>query len=337
MRRMSKMMSALGLMAAGTLALTACSGSGGGAGTTPGASAGGSGETYQIGISQLVQHPALDATAEGFQRAFTEAGINAEFDLQNANGEQSTATTIAQGFSTDGKDLVLAIATPAAQAAAQSITNVPVLFTAVTDPVAAELVETAEAPGGNVTGTSDMNPVEEQIALITEIDPSVKSVGIIYSSGEVNSEVQVEAAREAAKGLGIEIKEATVTSSGEVATAAESLGAVDAIYIPTDNRVTEAFESVVQYAESKQIPLFGSETNQVDRGAIATLGLDYEELGFQTGQMAIRILTEGADPATMPVEELDEFLLTVNPKAAERMGLTIPEAVAGRADTTVEK
>lgn len=333
MRRMSKMMSALGLVAAGTLALTACS-SGGGAGA--GAGAGGD-TTYQIGISQLVQHPALDAAAEGFQEAFEEAGIKADFDLQNANGEQSTATTIAQGFSTGGKDLVLAIATPAAQAAAQSITDIPVLFTAVTDPKSADLVASADAPGGNVTGTSDMNPVEEQIKLIQEIVPGAKSIGIIYSSGEVNSEVQVELAREAAKALGIEIKEATVTSSGEVATAAESLGAVDAIYIPTDNRVTEAFESVVQYAESKQIPLFGSETNQVDRGAIATLGLDYKELGRQTGEMAIRILTEGADPATMPVEELSEFLLTVNPGAAERMGITIPAAVSGRADTTVEK
>lgn len=329
MRRISRMMSALGLVAAGALALTACSG-GGATGSGAGA-----GTTYHIGISQLVQHPGLDAAAEGFQRAITEAGLAAEFDVQNANGEQATATTIAQGFATSNKDLVLAITTPSAQAAAQAITNVPVLFTAVTDPVAAELVASEAAPGGNLTGTTDMNPVADQIALLKEIVPTAKSVGIIYSTGEVNAQVQVELARQAAAGLGIEIKEATVTSSGEVATAAESLGAVDAIYIPTDNRVVEGFESVVQYAESKQIPLFGSESSQVDRGAIATLGIDYGQLGYQTGQMAVRILSEGADPATMPIERQSKFLLAVNPGAAGRMGVTIPSAVTDRADSTV--
>lgn len=337
MRRFSKFMSAAALVAAGALSLTACSG-GGATGTTPGASgaAGGSDKTYQIGISQLVQHPALDAAAKGFQEAFDEAGIKADFDIQNANGEQATATTIAQGFQTSGKDLVLAIATPAAQSAAQSITSIPVLFTAVTDPVSAGLVDSADKPGGNVTGTTDMNPVAEQLALIKEIVPTVKTIGIIYSSGEVNSEVQVKLAQEAAAGLGVTIKEATVTNSGEVATAAQSLGQVDAIYIPTDNRVTEAFETVVQYGEQNKIPVFGSETNQVNRGAIATLGLDYEKLGKQTGEMAIRILTEGADPASMPVEQLTEFLLTINPDAAGRMGVTIPDAVTSRADETVK-
>src|SRR5699024_5348877 len=148
------------------------------------------------------------------------------------------------------------------------------------------------------------------------------------------SQVQVDLAKEAASELGLTIKEATVTNASEVATAAESLGDVDAIYVPTDNRVTEAFETVVQYAETNQVPLFGSEVDQVARGAIATLGLDYYELGYQTGEMAVRILTEGADPATMAVETQTEFLLNINPGAAERMGVTIPQAVTDRADET---
>ena len=331
MPRMTSIFGAIGLAAASALVLAACSGGG----TGPAAS-GGAGQTYRIGISQLAQHPALDAAAEGFQAALKDKGLNVEVDLQNANGEQSTATTIAQKFQTDGKDLVLAIATPAAQAAAQAITTTPVLFTAVTDPVSAGLVETAEKPGMNVTGTTDMNPVAEQLALIKEIVPTAATVGVIYSSGEVNSQVQVDAAKAAAAGLGITIKEATVTNASEVATAAQSLGKVDAIYVPTDNRVTEAFETVIQYSEQNKIPLFGAETNQVNRGAIATLGLDYYKLGYQTGEMAARILAEGADPASMPVEALSEFLLHINPAAAERMGITIPEAVTSRADEVVK-
>lgn len=331
----SRILTAAGLAAVAALTLAACadSGNGGTPGSTDDAAGG---ESFSIGISQLAQHPALDAAAEGFQAAFADAGIEADFDLQNANGEQATATTIAQSFQTDGKDLVLAIATPAAQAAAQVITDTPVLFTAVTDPVEAGLVGSNDAPGGNVTGTTDMNPVADQLALITEIVPDAKTIGIIYSSGEINSQVQVDLAKEAASELGLTIVEATVTNASEVATAAESLGEVDAVYVPTDNRVTEAFETVVQYAESNQVPLFGSEVDQVARGAIATLGLDYYELGYQTGEMAIRILTEDADPATMAVETQTEFLLNINPGAAERMGITIPDAVTDRADETVE-
>lgn len=329
--------SALALAATAALALSACAaGDTAPAATGSAGSTAASGESYQIGISQLVQHPALDASAEGFQRAFQEAGIDADFDVQNANGEQSTATTIAQGFASGGKDLVLAIATPAAQAAAQAITGIPLLFTAVTDPVEAGLVESLEEPGGNVTGTSDFNPVAEQLELITEILPEAKTVGVIYASGEVNSQVQVDAAKQAAGGLGLTIVEATVTTSGEVATAAQTLGDVDALYIPTDNLLTSAFDVVVQYAEQQQIPLFGSEEGQVDTGAIATLGINYEQLGYQTGQIAIRILTEDADPATTPVEQQDEFRLIINPAAAERLGVTLPEAVVERADITVE-
>jgi len=320
---------AVGIAAASVLLFAGCAG--GGTPTSTGATGGGAKASYKIGISQFVQHPALDAAAEGFQAAFKDAGIDATFDIQNANADQATATSISQKFASSDVDLVLAIATPAAQAAANAIADKPVLFTAVTDPVSAELVKSQEAPGGNVTGTSDMNPVADQIALIQEFLPNAKTVGIIYSSGEVNSEVQVAAAKAAATAKGLTIKEATVTTSADVATAAAGLGQVDAIYIPTDNRVTEGFESVVQYAEANKVPLFGAEVNQVNRGAIATLGLDYYKLGHQTGEMAIKILKDGADPATLAVETQSQFDLVINEQAAAAQGVTIPESVKARA------
>lgn len=337
MKRTSKFLGGIGLIAAASLALAGCAQASTPASTEGESAAAGGGETYKIGISQLVQHPALDAAAAGFQQAFTDAGLEVEFDVQNANGEQATAVTIANTFGSDSDmDLVLAIATPAAQAAAQAITDKPVLFTAVTDPVSAELVASNEAPGGNVTGTNDMNPVADQIELIQEIVPEAASIGIVYSSGEVNSQIQVDIAKEKAAELGIEIKEATVTAVNELPTAMQSLGDVDAIYVPTDNMVVSGFETVVQHSEQNQIPLFAGDTATVERGAIGTLGLNYEKLGLQTGEMAVKILTEGADPATMAVESQTEFELFISPAAAEAQGIELPQAVIDRADTVIE-
>ena len=328
----TKSLSALALVAAGALALSGC------AASEPAASA--SDDLITIGISQIVQHQALDDAREGFKQAFADAGYvegtDIEFDEQNAQGEQATASTIAAKFAADKVDLVLAIATPTAQAAAQTIIDIPVLFTAVTEPEEAGLVESWEKPGSNISGTSDLNPVKEQLELIQEILPGAKSVGIIYSSGEVNSDVQVELAKEAAKDLGLTIKEATVTNSSEVAQATVSLGDVDAIYIPTDNRVTEGLEAVIQYSESNQIPLFGAENGQVERGAIATYGISYTDLGYQTGQMAIRILEDGENPGDMPVETLDTIEFILNPAAAERMGVTLTEELIAKADRIIE-
>ena len=328
----TKSLSALALVAAGALALSGC------AASEPAASA--SDDLITIGISQIVQHQALDDAREGFKQAFADAGYvegtDIEFDEQNAQGEQATASTIAAKFAADKVDLVLAIATPTAQAAAQTIIDIPVLFTAVTEPEEAGLVESWEKPGSNISGTSDLNPVKEQLELIQEILPGAKSVGIIYSSGEVNSDVQVELAKEAADDLGLTIKEATVTNSSEVAQATVSLGDVDAIYIPTDNRVTEGLEAVIQYSEANQIPLFGAENGQVERGAIATYGISYTDLGYQTGQMAIRILEDGENPGDMPVETLDTIEFILNPAAAERMGVTLTEELIAKADRIIE-
>ncbi len=332
--RIRKSLAALGMLAVGSLALSACSNGGGDAASTDGAA---SGDSFKVGVIQLVQHPALDAATAGFEQAFTDAGIDVEFDVQVANGEQSTAATIAAGFAGDPDiDLVLAVATPAAQSAATAITNVPVLFTAVTDPVAADLVASAEEPGGNVTGTTDLNPVADQIDLITQLDPSVESVGIVYSSGEVNSQVQVDLAQEKADELGLELKTATVTNVGEVPTALDSLGDVDSIYVPTDNTVVSGIDTVLTYAADKQVPVVSGDTGPVESGAVATLGLDYTKLGVQTGEMAIRILQDGEDPATMAVEEQTEFDLVVNPAGAEAVGLEIPQEMLDEAATVVE-
>lgn len=316
----SKLM--IATVAASSLILAGCSDSGSGDG----------GDTYQIGISQLVQHPALDAATEGFKEAFEEAGVDVEFDEQNANGEQATALTIAQQFNSDSKDLVLAVATPAAQAAAQSIQDAPVLFTAVTDPVEADLVESNDAPGGNVTGTNDMADIAKQLEMLKEIVPDAKKVGIVYSSGEVNSEVQVKAAKEAAKDLDLEIVTQTVTTGNDIQQATEALGDVDAIYVPTDNMVVAGISSLVGVANDKDIPVIGAESGTVEGGAVATLGIDYKELGKQTGEMALRILEDGEDPAEMPVEGANEFTYVVNEEAAKEQGVTIPQSILDEAE-----
>ena len=315
-----------GLVATSALVLAGCTGG------SDDDAAGGGGESYTIGINQLVQHPALDAATAGFKEAFADAGVEVEFNEQNANGEQATALTIAQQFAADDLDLALAVATPAAQAMAQNIINIPLLFTAVTDPVSAELVDSMEEPGANVTGTSDAAPIDEQLELLKEIVPDAERVGIVYASGEVNSQVQVDQAEEAAGPLGLEIVTQTVTTVNEIQQAVEALGDVDAIYVPTDNMVVSGIAALVQVAESKQIPVIAAEEGTVEGGAVATLGIDYTELGRQTGEMALRILRDGEDPATMPVETAAEFTYVVNEDAAERQGVTIPEDILAEAE-----
>ena len=319
------------------LALTACAGTP--AATTPPAgspSASPQGtdqpkKTYSIGITQIITHEALDSAREGFKAALAEAGLEVTYDEQNANGDQSTAASIAGTFADADHDLILAIATPTAQAVAQAITDIPVLFTAVTDPVGAQLVASWEAPGANVTGTSDANPVKEQLDLIKQVVPQVKTLGVIYNSGEDNSVTQLGWVKDAAGPLGIEVKEAPAPTTADVQQATESLGEVDAIYIPTDNTVVSAINGVLGVAEAKQIPVFGAEAGTVRAGAIATYGLSYYELGRQTGQQAVRILTEGADPATTPVETQANLDIYLNLGAAARMGVTLPQALLDQA------
>lgn len=319
----------VGIAAASALALTGCSGS---ASNDSGSGSDSGAKSVKIGISQLVQHPALDAATKGFKQALEDSGMKVTFDEQNAQGEQANAVTIAQKFASSDADLYLAVATPAAQALAQAVTNKPVLFTAVTDAVSAQLVKSNEQPGGNVTGTSDAAPIDKQLEMLKQIVPDAKTVGIVYSSGEVNSEVQVKAAEEAGKKQGLAFKTQTVTTANDIAQAAEALGDVDAIYVPTDNMVVAGIASLVQVAEKKQIPVIGAEAGTVEGGAVATLGIDYEKLGYQTGQLAVKILKDGKKPADLPVETAKEFSYVVNEGAAKRMGATIPADILGKAE-----
>lgn len=313
-----------GIAAAG-LMLTACGGDGG---------SGSDSESYKIAISQYVTHPSLDKTREGFKAAFEEQGVEVEWDEQNAEGDSGTNTGIAGSFASGGFDMVAAIATPSAQAVAQAVTEDPVLFMAVTDPIDAGLAESWEAPGGNATGVSDMNPVDEQLALLQDIDPEAKTVGILYSSGEANSKVQVDAAKAAAPDLGLEIKEATITNSAEVQQGIQSLDGVDAIYVPTDNTVVSALESVIGFAQEKQIPVISADGDSVARGCVITKGIDYFEHGKQAGEMALRVLQDDLDPAEVPVERApaDALKLIVNEEAAEAMDVTIPSELLDQAE-----
>ncbi|AQQ14908.1 ABC transporter substrate binding protein [Corynebacterium glaucum] len=291
-----------------------------------------SGESYNIGISQLVQHPALDAATAGFKEAFEDAGVEVNWTEQNANGEQATALTIAQQFAGQKLDAVLAVATPAAQAMVQNVTDSPVFFTAVTDPVEAQLVDSMDAPGGNITGTSDETPIKDQFDLISELVPDATKVGIVYASGEINSQIQVDNAKEEADGRGWTVETQTVTSVNEIPQAIEALGDVDVFYVPTDNMVVSGIASLVQAAEQKGIPVIGAEAGAVEGGAAATIGIDYHKLGYQTGEMALRVLRDGEDTADMPVETASEFSYVINEKAIENQGLTVPQAILDQAE-----
>lgn len=321
---------ALGLLAA--VALTACGG-GTPAATPTGDDAPSGDASYSIGIATIMSHPALDAVAEGFTEALKEAGYeegkNLTIDLQNAQGEQATLTNIASTFATSDKDAFLAIATPTAQSLAAVITDKPIVFAAVTDPVAAGLVGDWDTPDANITGVSDLNPMKEQLELIQEAMPEAKSVGIVYSSGEVNSEVQVKEAEAAAAELGLEIKTATVTNSNEVQQAAESLD-VDAYLIPTDNTVVSAAESVIQVAEQKQKVVFASDESTVERGAAAGLSVNYTQQGKDAAAIVLKML-EGTPASDIPVETQKKFDLFVNVDAASKQGLTLPESIVSRA------
>jgi len=298
------------------------------------------GANYKIGISQFVEHPALDSAREGFIEGLAEEGFNEEnieFIEQNAQADFATAQSIAQQFKSNNLDLILAIATPNAQAAANVIKDTPVLFTAVTDPVEAGIVQSMEVPGGNMTGTTDMNPVAKQLELIREFLPEITDLGVLYNPGEVNSVVQVDLVKKVTAEMGIKLHEGTVSNSSEVSLAASSLiGDVDAIYVPTDNIIVSALPSVLNITNQNNIPVFASENGQVRQGSIATLGIDYRLLGIQTGKMAARILN-GAETAEMAVESSDELKLYLNTKAAENLGLEIPAAVLDRADVIYDE
>lgn len=290
----------------------------------------------RIGVVQLVEHAALDASYKGFvdglKASGYEDGKNIKLDFQNAQGEQANCATIAQKLINDNSDLILAIATPAAQAVANLTKKIPILVTAVTDPATAKLVASNDAPGGNVTGTSDLNPVEAQIKLILQLVPKAKTIGFIYNSSEQNSKFQVDLAKAAADKLGLKYIDATVSNSNELQQVTQSLvGKVQAVYAPTDNMVAAGMPTVSSVLTPAKIPVICGEGGMVKAGGLATYGINYYELGKQTASMAVAILKDGKKPADMPIQYQQNLDFTVNTDIAKKIGIAIPADLLAKA------
>lgn len=284
------------------------------------------GESYKIGVIQLVEHAALDASNEGFIAALDASGISYTVDQQNAQGDQTACQTIATKLVSEDNDLILAIATPAAQAVAGSTTDIPVIGTAITDFAEAGLVNDNAAPGTNVTGTSDLTPVNEQIDLLTKLLPEAKTVGILYCSAEVNSKIQADMAVAACEAKNLACEVYTVASSNEIQTVVESMvGKVDAIYAPTDNVIAAGMTTVSMVATDNGLPVICGEAGMVDNGGLATYGIDYYQLGYLAGEMAVSILKGEATPAEMPIGYLDasKCEMTVNEETAKALGIDL--------------
>ena len=289
-------------------------------------------EKVNVGIVQLVEHAALDAANKGFVEGLASKGYkegqNIAYDRQNAQADQSNLQNIAHRFVNNKVNLICAIATPAAQTVANVTSDIPIVATAVTDYKTAKLVKDNAKPGTNVTGTTDMNPVEQQLDLLLKVVPNAKSVGTIYCSSEVNSQLQVDILKKAATAKGVTIKEATVSNVNDIQQAARSLvGKVQAIYVPTDNVLASAMPTLVSVTEEAKLPVICGEGGMVKAGGLATLGVDYYKLGFQAGEMAADILSGKSKPADMAIQAQKEFKAMVNLKEAEKIGLKVPEDV----------
>jgi len=297
-------------------------------------------EQLKVGIIQIVEHPSLDATRQGFLDVLQEqgykAGKNLILDYQNAQNDQANLQTIARKFVHSKNDLVLAVATPSAMTMANETADLPILFTAVTDPISAKLVQSLDKPGSNVTGTTDINPVKDQLKLIKELVPQAKKIGIIYNASEINSQIQVDIAEQAAPQLGVELVKVTVTASNEVMQAAQSMiGKVDALYLPTDNMIISSIAAVIKVAEEHKIPVITGETDSVEKGALASIGIDYYQLGRTTGEMALQIIN-GEKPQDMAVQSQTGTDLVINLSAAEKMGVVISEELKSKAKKIIE-
>ncbi len=293
------------------------------------ASCAGGEKQYNVGIIKMMDHPALNASEEGFVAALKDNGLvdgeNLAIDYKNANADSNNYTTIADQFVMDKKDLILAIATPAAQAMAAKTTEIPILATAVTSFTEAGLVASDEVPGGNVSGTTDMNPIAEQIDLMFTLCPDVKTVGFLYCSSEDNSRLQVEIAKGILDQKGIKYVERTVSNQNEVQQATTSIvSECDAIYIPTDNIYSASMPLVEEITVAAKVPVFTGENGMAESGGFASLGLTYYDLGYQAGLMAVEILKNGADISKMPVTGASSFEYYINGRVAQALGIEIP-------------
>ncbi|HFI0441777.1 TPA: ABC transporter substrate-binding protein [Streptococcus suis] len=313
--KLVKKLTSVTLVGAGLLALAACS-SGLEEKSTEGA--------VKVGVLQYMEHESLTAAREGFVAELADNGYKEGdklvLDYQNAQGDQANLQTISEQL-IDSNDLVLAIATPAAQSLATVSTETPILFTAVTDPISADLVESLEKPGGLLTGTSDQAPIDKQVELLGQAVPDAKTVGILYTTSERNSEVQVEQAEKLLKEAGYKVVLKGITSSNEVQDATTSLMKdVDAVFVPTDNTVAATMSMIGELSAEHKVPVIGGSTDMVDQGGLLTYGTNYEALGRQTAKMAIKII-EGEKVTEVPVEYPEAVNLHVNEEMAQKLGI----------------
>lgn len=307
-----------GLLTASLLALAACGESSNTSEENDG--------TKTVGVLQLVEHGSLNAAYEGFKEGLAEAGYtegeNLTIEYQNAQNSQDNLKSMSERLVNASPDLLLGIATPAAVSLANETTDTPIVVTAVTDLVGAKLADSNEEPGRNITGTSDMVPIEQQINLLLSIVPDAKTIGIMYNAGEANSKIQADLAEEALKAAGVDVKVLTANTTNDVQQVTTSLAKdVDGIYVPTDNTFASAAAIVCEVAKETKTPIVAGSVEQVDDGALATYGIDYKSLGIQTGKLAAKILDGDAEPATTPVETADNLELVVNEEMAAALGI----------------
>lgn len=288
-------------------------------------------KTFKVGIIQLVEHPSLDTIREsliaGLEAEGFKEGENLEIDYQNGQNDMGTMKNIAQKFVGDEVDVIVAIATPAAQAALSETKDIPIIFAAVTDPIKGELVANSEEPGGNVTGTSDAIAVDKIMGLAEEMTPGFKTVGALYNSGEANSVSVIEDLKEYAKAKGLKVETSTVTNTSEVQQAAQTLAdKCDIVFSPIDNTVASSMQVATEVFNNAKIPFYVSADSMVNDGGLATYGIDYTVLGTETGKMIAEVLN-GGDTATMAVRTMSDLQVYVNKNTADTLGITIPQDI----------
>jgi putative tryptophan/tyrosine transport system substrate-binding protein len=306
------------------LILSAC---GEGEKTEEGEKTGADSKKYKIGVTQIVEHPSLNAAFDGFKKALEDAGLEVEYDEQNAQNDMGNNTTIATNLVNSDVDLIFANSTPSAQAVAGATKDIPIVFTSVTDAVSAELVESMENPGGNVTGTIDLHPdaIPNTMEFLKE-ELGAKNIGMVFNAGEQNSRAQVDSVKEMLEEMDMKVVEASVSTSAEVKQATESLvGQVDAFYIITDNTVVSALESVISVANDNKIPMMAAEFDSVKRGGLGAYGFEYYDIGYEAGEMAVKILKDETKPADIPAQYPQNLKFVVNKDAADKMGVTIKD------------
>jgi putative tryptophan/tyrosine transport system substrate-binding protein len=287
---------------------------------------------WTISVSQFILHPALDALLKGFRETLQSDGFQAQYHIHIANGEEAANVEITGRIARERPDLVLALSTPSAQACQKNLPEAILLFSAVSDPVGAGLVASLDKPGPNITGMTDMSPIARQMALIQDLQPNLKKLGVLYNANEANSLSVVRAVQEECRKRGLEAVLRTVDNKEKVAEAAASVvGECDAVYVPTDNTVVSAMETVARICGKSRRPLYAADVDSVPRGALVSLAIDYYGMGRQTARMAERLL-RGEAPSSMPVESQEDFRIHVNLKAAALMGIELPVSLLQSAD-----